>query len=301
MYELISLTYFQQASIIMLMQEMSPSNEAIVSALSVYSFLRSFSYSLRISPFDAETFVASLLTVDHNCLSDTIHLRLLQLLVENFGGFESTNNCNDYKLLDSFTWTEYLPIIFSNTKNYFLNLRGDAGKNHSRSEAADYYSRLSLSQLYETEISVITAILDTISCYSRKPIGYFDFDFADKVAILDCLITVLCVHNTIVDNFDRRESTFRRSRLVASTKLINSERADRTLMGNVCPDTLSASFSRAMAQERENIEEATAAAAARAVESLPLFVKGEDGCLEVCILCGLGGMFEVLSLSCASI
>ena len=252
---------------------------ATISALSVYSFLRTFSYSLRVSPFEAETFIAALQTNDHNPLLDTVHVRLLELVVENFGGLRSQNGCEP-KLFDSFTWTQYLCDIFASVREYFLKLRIDCVKK-SR-ETSDHYSRIALSLVYETEISCFSLVLDMLRRYETSRICYFDFKFADKVAILDALVTVIIAHEIVVDNIDRREVT---CGTLSRVKAIKRS----TEVTDTSNTSISAAFSRFLAQKAVDRDAADRAAAADAMDSLPLFVKGEDGCLEVCILCGLGG------------
>lgn len=91
--------------------------EEFVSHLfSVYSFLRSFSIQLFLSPFTLDDFVGSLNCVVPNSLLDSIHVALLRALrrhIERLSseGSELASKCTrgvDWSLLDTLTWTIYL-------------------------------------------------------------------------------------------------------------------------------------------------------------------------------------------------
>ncbi|KAK1319316.1 Methyl-CpG-binding domain-containing protein 9 [Acorus calamus] len=88
----------------------------ILDIFSVYSFLRSFSTNLFLSPFTVEAFVAALRCNFVNSLMDSIHFCILQALKQNLEllsneGVESALACLrnlNWELLDLITWPIYL-------------------------------------------------------------------------------------------------------------------------------------------------------------------------------------------------
>ncbi|XP_035834339.1 LOW QUALITY PROTEIN: ATP-binding protein Uup, partial [Helianthus annuus] len=86
--------------------------EDVSHLLSVYSFLRSFSVCLFLSPFGLDEFVGALNSSVHNTLLDAIHVSLIRALkshVETLSseGSELASKClrlMDWSLLDSLTW-----------------------------------------------------------------------------------------------------------------------------------------------------------------------------------------------------
>ncbi|WOL11902.1 DDT domain-containing protein PTM-like isoform X3 [Canna indica] len=98
-------------------------DESISYLFSVYSFLRSFSVQLFLSPFGLDELVWSLNCMVQNSLLDAIHLQLMRALrrhlqVLSSEGFELASRClrhYDWSLLDALTWpafvVEYLYIM----------------------------------------------------------------------------------------------------------------------------------------------------------------------------------------------
>ncbi|KAJ0670639.1 putative transcription factor & chromatin remodeling DDT family [Helianthus annuus] len=92
--------------------------EDVSHLLSVYSFMRSFSVCLFLSPFGLDEFVGALNSSVHNTLLDAIHVSLIRALkshVETLSseGSELASKCPrimDWSLLDSLTW----PVLSSN-------------------------------------------------------------------------------------------------------------------------------------------------------------------------------------------
>ncbi|GJZ22787.1 DDT domain-containing protein PTM [Tanacetum coccineum] len=90
--------------------------EHVSHLLSVYSFLRSFSVCLFLSPFGIDEFVGALNSTVHNTLLDSIHVALVRTLkshVENLSseGSEVAAKClrsMDWSLLDSLTWPMFI-------------------------------------------------------------------------------------------------------------------------------------------------------------------------------------------------
>ncbi|KAL3530436.1 hypothetical protein ACH5RR_009758 [Cinchona calisaya] len=83
---------------------------------SVYSFLRSFSVKLFLSPFALDDFVGSLNCSVPNTLLDSVHVALMRVLRHYFeklssDGLELASKClrgMDWSLLDTLTWPIYL-------------------------------------------------------------------------------------------------------------------------------------------------------------------------------------------------
>ncbi|KAK1426249.1 hypothetical protein QVD17_14919 [Tagetes erecta] len=90
--------------------------EDVPCLLSVYSFLRSFSVCLFLSPFGLDEFVGALNSSVHNTLLDAIHVALIRALkshVETLSseGSELASKCfrsMDWSLLDSLTWPMFI-------------------------------------------------------------------------------------------------------------------------------------------------------------------------------------------------
>lgn len=90
--------------------------EDVPHLLSVYSFLRSFSIQLFLSPFGLDDFVGSLNCSAPNTLLDSVHVALMRVLRHYFeklslDGSELASKClrgMDWSLLDALTWPIYL-------------------------------------------------------------------------------------------------------------------------------------------------------------------------------------------------
>lgn len=90
--------------------------EYVSHLFSVYSFLRSFSIQLFLSPFKLDDFVGSLNCVVPNTLLDSIHVALMRALRRHFeklssDGSELASRCLrtvDWSLLDALTWPIYV-------------------------------------------------------------------------------------------------------------------------------------------------------------------------------------------------
>lgn len=90
--------------------------EYISHLLSVYSFLRSFSIRLFLSPFTLDDLVGSLNCVVRNTLLDAIHVALLRALRRHLEAISSDGSdlaskclrCIEWNLLDTLTWPVYL-------------------------------------------------------------------------------------------------------------------------------------------------------------------------------------------------
>lgn len=113
---------------------------------SVYSFLRSFSTLLFLSPFELEDFIASLTSNEPTILFDSIHVSVLRTLRKHLQSLsddssETALNCLrslDWGLLDLTTW----PIFLA---EYLLmhscGLRPDFDLCHLKLVESDYYSQ----------------------------------------------------------------------------------------------------------------------------------------------------------------
>ncbi|KAJ1264720.1 hypothetical protein BS78_08G022400 [Paspalum vaginatum] len=90
--------------------------ESICHLFSVYSFLRSFSVQLFLSPFGLDDFVAAISCTVQNNLLDAVHVSLLQALRRHLQsksaeGSQLASNCLkhlDWTLLDTLTWPNFL-------------------------------------------------------------------------------------------------------------------------------------------------------------------------------------------------
>ncbi|KAF8397829.1 hypothetical protein HHK36_016754 [Tetracentron sinense] len=90
--------------------------ESVSQLFSVYSFLRTFSIQLYLSPFELDNFVGSLNCVVPNTLLDAIHVALLRALRRHLemlssDGSELASKCLrriEWSLLDTLTWPVYL-------------------------------------------------------------------------------------------------------------------------------------------------------------------------------------------------
>ncbi|KAF5194958.1 Ddt domain-containing protein ptm [Thalictrum thalictroides] len=90
--------------------------ESVSHLLSVYSFLRSFSIQLFLSPFRLDDFVGSLNCGSSNTLMDAVHFSLLRSLRRHLemlssDGAKLASKCLrrlDWNLLDALTWPAYL-------------------------------------------------------------------------------------------------------------------------------------------------------------------------------------------------
>lgn len=93
--------------------------------LSVYSFLRSFSVCLFLSPFGLDEFVGALNSSVHNTLLDAIHVALIRALkshveILSSEGSELASKClrsMDWSLLDSLTWPAFV-VQYLTTMRY---------------------------------------------------------------------------------------------------------------------------------------------------------------------------------------
>lgn len=134
----------------------------ILDVFSIYSFLRSFSILLFLSPFELEDFVAALRCNTPNSLLDSIHVCILQTLRKHleFLSKEGSNSASiclrdlNWDLLDLITWpmfmVEYLLIHGSRLK---------AGMNLSRLNLlnSDYYKFLP-----STKIEILQYLCDDL-------------------------------------------------------------------------------------------------------------------------------------------
>ncbi|XP_076917554.1 DDT domain-containing protein PTM-like [Bidens hawaiensis] len=99
--------------------------EDVPNLLSVYSFLRSFSVCLFLSPFGLDEFVGALNCSFHNTLLDAIHVALIRALkshveILSSEGSELASKCLriiDWSLLDSLTWPVFI-VQYLTTMRY---------------------------------------------------------------------------------------------------------------------------------------------------------------------------------------
>ncbi|VVB04906.1 unnamed protein product [Arabis nemorensis] len=95
--------------------------DAVVHLLSVYGFLRSFSFQLYICPFELDDFVGALKFSGPNSLLDAVHVALMRALKVHLETLSSDGSdlaskclkCIDWSLLDVLTWPVYLVQYFA--------------------------------------------------------------------------------------------------------------------------------------------------------------------------------------------
>ncbi|XP_022140394.1 DDT domain-containing protein PTM-like [Momordica charantia] len=113
--------------------------------LSVYGFLRSFSFRLFLFPFSLDEFVGSLNCGVANTLLDSIHVALMRALrrhleILSSDGLEIASECLrhlNWNLLDSLTWPVYL-VQYLTVMGYAKGLEWNGFYKHALSN--EYYS-----------------------------------------------------------------------------------------------------------------------------------------------------------------
>ena len=265
-------------------------NHDTIRTLSLYCFIRTFSYYLHISPFSVESFISSFQTNCHNPLSDHVHYTILKILIEHFDGLKSIKEIEG-KLFDMFTWTEYIYIILSNIENHFLKLQQDTLSYTVNSIITSNNISGIENKLYDTELEYLRNVLSLISHYQCKKITYFNYNYSDKITILDCIISILSSQYCIIDNLEYRESVANSKRNSISTTSNTMKTLDTVTSFPEWPLVEIYSKFKVSETETETTNSNRNSSTQPIIrEALPLFTKGDDGCVEVCILCGLEGM-----------
>ncbi|KAD3337283.1 hypothetical protein E3N88_32803 [Mikania micrantha] len=132
--------------------------EDVPCLLSVYSFLRSFSVCLFLSPFGLDEFVGALNSSVHNTLLDAIHVALIRALkshveILSSEGSELASKClrtMDWSLLDSLTWPAFIV-------QYLTTMRYTVGK-----EWKEFYANICEKDYYTLSAGRKLAILQLL-------------------------------------------------------------------------------------------------------------------------------------------
>ena len=232
---------------------MNAKDSELISCLAVYGFLRSFSYYLHLSPFEVESFIAALDSNINNPLIDQIHYVLLKCIAEQYNSLRMYEDL-DAKLFSVFGWATYVELILANVHKFM--------KKNSVPSVQDGDQ---VGEIYGVQLITIESIIDLVRRNKMHNFEYYTYSFADKVAVLDCLVGIICSFGSVVDNIDIRESAPRKVRKISFPR-------NKTLH-----------LSYTYYKQTLNINQGR-------VDALPLFTKGDDGSVEVCILCGLEGI-----------
>ncbi|MCO5600951.1 hypothetical protein L7F22_055068 [Adiantum nelumboides] len=171
------------------------SEDLVAEAFAVYSFLRSFSHALFLSPFTLDDFISALVAERANHLFDSIHLILLQalrrhlhrLLKEDCRKAKDCLRQLDWNLLDNVTWPSFL-TVFLVTQGFGKCHGQGAGSLHLPD--AEYYKasgKLKLAALsflcdYTLETEEIRAVMDARELDFESHLGQKDVRYLnDKV------------------------------------------------------------------------------------------------------------------------
>eukprot|EP00250_Pteridium_aquilinum_P009036 c18401_g1_i1 orf=616-4032(+) len=181
------------------------SEDLVVEAFAIYSFLRSFSHALFLSPFCLEDFVCALMSETTNHLIDSMHLILLQALRRHLQRL-SKDDCfmaseclrqRDWNLLDNVTWPSFLMVLL--TTQGFGKLYGQGIASVGLLDAEYYKASVKVKlavlsflcdQVLETE--EIRAVLDARELESTrlKDMKYFGGKVTDVTETQQSLVTM---------------------------------------------------------------------------------------------------------------
>ncbi|KAI5068009.1 hypothetical protein GOP47_0017029 [Adiantum capillus-veneris] len=173
------------------------SEDLVAEAFAVYSFLRSFSHALFLSPFTFDDFVSALVAERANHLFDSIHFILLQSLRRHLQRLRKEDCVKaqeclrqlDWNLLDNVTWPSFL-IVFLATQGFGKCYGQRVGS--LRLLDAEYYKtsgKLKLAVLsflcdHALDTEEIRAVMDAreLECENQpgqKDIRYFNNNTTD--------------------------------------------------------------------------------------------------------------------------
>ncbi|CAH8267449.1 unnamed protein product [Arabidopsis lyrata] len=156
--------------------------EAVAHLLSVYGFLRSFSFQLYICPFELNDFVGALNFPGPNSLLDAVHVALMRALkghLERLSSDESVLaskclRCIDWSLLDVLTWPVYLVQYFT----AMGNVSGPQWNIFNKFVVEkEYYSlpigmKLKILQILCDDIFDVADLRDEIDAREESEIGF---------------------------------------------------------------------------------------------------------------------------------
>lgn len=180
-------------------------------ALNVYSFLRTLSLPLQLSPFAAETFLRSLLSSPvSNNLQDEVHLALIRTCAAEI------NLCPwyilDWCLLDRVSWPAFLLPLLQGWLEHAHDLEAQKAKSAEVSGAADNASPGSAAVSENVTMRTLSAELPelTEACevlkrgMQRTKGNYSLLAETDKLQIIQCLITLLLTSGLLADSLELR-------------------------------------------------------------------------------------------------
>ena len=170
----------------------------ILRTLSVYSFLRTFSYALNLSPFDVETFLLSLSpqkSLMSNSLLTAIHLSLLRICCMIYSTDLGAWTNLDWTFMDSFTWPCYIsPLLKLARKKIVLELIGNNTKDKNTSKDNDDFF------IDTFEYKQLQSAIDLIQSKGH----YFKLSMYDKICVLNCIIDIFMKHPNFLDVIEER-------------------------------------------------------------------------------------------------
>lgn len=175
----------------------------VIDLFSVYTFLRSFSTILFLSPFEFGDFVASIRSKSPSLLIDSIHVSLLRTLRKHLEFLSSENstsatNCLrdlNWDLLDIITW----PIFMVE----YLLMKPEFNLAHLKQLKNDYYQ-----QPESLKLQILHFICDDVaegevitSELNRRTMGieYSDFDHPTKLVALKKKRTTIDSFEQVID------------------------------------------------------------------------------------------------------
>ncbi|BBN07392.1 protein MpPTM1 [Marchantia polymorpha subsp. ruderalis] len=244
---------------------LGPIEDCVGDLFQVYSFLRSFSHALFLSPFGLEEFVVALTSTSVSPMLDCIHVSLLQGLRRHLEKLSKNSNNSatfclrllDWTLLDNITWPSFL-MAYALTQG-FLEERG-----------------------WSFQAGLIR-------------IDYYKLPADKKLAYLNFLCDKAMETEDVRGEINRRISAENDSEIV-ETKACNSKRPDRRNREVLSLENeFEEEFERMTRQKRESLSQkagvqglvpgkTTQAGEPKHLE------RGEDGNLDECILCGMDGV-----------
>ncbi|KAL2628952.1 hypothetical protein R1flu_013638 [Riccia fluitans] len=233
----------------------------VADLLQAYSFLRSFSHVLFISPFALEEFVVALASEVVSPMIDCIHVSLLQALRRHLerlakSGSNSAVFClrlSDWSLLDNITWPSYL-MAYALTQGFLSG--------HGRSSEVDLVKK------------------DYYKLPTDKKLAFLNF-LCDKTLDTDELRTEIA----------RRVALENESELFGPSKLPDGSRRDIISLEGEFDEE----FERMTRQKRDALTQKSGMQLLVQGKSLQAGEikqpeRGEDGNLDECALCGMDGV-----------
>ncbi|KAG6546832.1 hypothetical protein Mapa_011685 [Marchantia paleacea] len=244
---------------------LGPIEDCVGDLFQAYSFLRSFSHALFLSPFGLEEFVVALRSTAVSPMLDCIHVSLLQGLRRHLEKLSKNSNNSatfclrllDWCLLDNITWPSYL-MAYALTQG-FLEERG-----------------------WSFQAGLIR-------------IDYYKLPADKKLAYLNFLCDKAMDTEDVRGEINRRISAENDVEVV-ETKACTSKRPDRSRREVLSLENeFEEEFERMTRQKRESMShkaEVQGLVPGKPTQAgeIKHLERGEDGNLDECILCGMDGV-----------